>query len=538
MATDKQEDNVQTNEATQQERALKQAERAIDAAYATGRADRATITRMAQLDAAEAVALAGVAMEADEEADEAAKLAVITEGMGDPKKTKAARAKERAARKRAKAEHRAATRSAKRAYDAIKFSAPNKLGFMRVVQVIFALHIAFIIVGLIQTSRDVVTYNHTNLLDWLMIILEGLAFWFFLNRYKIARPFVIVMASIGIAVPMIYDLITGVFSPFVVVANSLFYIFLILYFSLSRRVKAVLVNDISRHKGFYDDENFVINRKGWPFIRNLIMYFIIFSVLGHWMEAGMCQFIRLGLVEGEYDPTNTMLWRDWLYPFPMEGAAVVFIALFLYPFKQWLVRKIPNRILPYVISFVANALTCSIIEFTMGLLINADLQLWDYSENFGNIMGQVCLQNALAFGVAASLIAWFLYPMLERWIARIPNDIMNIAFVVVAIFGGILWSLYIIDPPQVETGVSQSSVPEEEMRLGQLKNNIDSLEENVNRLTGADKEEMEAHVKEMREYLQQRMDEEGIKELPSYEDLVAADVTEMFGGEGVSRSAA
>ena len=77
-------------------------------------------------------------------------------------------------------------------------------------------------------------------------------------------------------------------------------------------------------------------------------------------------------------------------------------------------------------------------------------------------MGQVCLQNTLAFGVAASIITWFVYPMLERALARVPNDIMNIVFIVVAIFGGILWSLYIINPPedtmqQLDEAISNAS---------------------------------------------------------------------------------
>jgi uncharacterized membrane protein len=110
---------------------------------------------------------------------------------------------------------------------------------------------------------------------------------------------------------------------------------------------------------------------------------------------------------------------------------------------------------PYVLSFLANMLTCSCIEFSMGLIVNSNHQLWDYSNEFCNIMGQVCLQNALGFGVAASVITWFIYPLLERWIARMPEHVVNIAFVVIAIFGGILWSLYIVDPPESLTGEVQ-----------------------------------------------------------------------------------
>ena len=168
--------------------ALEDAERAIDGAYATGRVERASITQSAQLDAAEAVAMAGIAMESDAKADEAMRIAVIAERSGSRESAKAARKKEREARKKAKADHKAATKSAKRAYDAIRFSDPNKMGFMRVVQVLFALQIGVYLVWLMLTSRDHMTYDVTSIMDWIMVILEGVAFWLFINRYKIARP--------------------------------------------------------------------------------------------------------------------------------------------------------------------------------------------------------------------------------------------------------------------------------------------------------------------------------------------------------------
>ena len=431
--------------------ALDDAERAIDRAYTTGKAERAKITQMAQLDAAEAVAMAGIAMEADEAADEAMRITVIAEKSGDRERIRQARKRERELRKKAKEDHKAATRSAKRAYDAIKFSAPNKMGFMRAVQIIFAIHIVTYLVLLMVTSRDHMNYSVTSMMDWVMVILEGVAFWMFINRYKVGRPFVIAMAAVGLVVPTVYNLATGQFSLFTLSGNAIFYIFLIFYFIFSKRVKATLVNEFGKEKGDYEKEDFVVNRRGWPFVRNLIIYFIVFSILGHWMEMGMCQFIILGLVQGEYDPTNTMLWRDWLYPFPMEGAAVVVIALVLYPFFLWLKKKFTGkrRWIAYVISFFAGALLCTVIEFGMGLIVNADLQLWDYRENFCNIMGQVCLQNTMAFGVVAAVITWWVYPMLERLIARVPRDIMNIAFVVIAVFGAIVWSLYLVDLPNV-----------------------------------------------------------------------------------------
>lgn len=83
---------------------LDRAEMAIDNSFATGKAERSKITRMAQLDAAEAVAMVGVAMEADEAADEAMRITVIAEQSGDREKARAARKREREARKQANAD--------------------------------------------------------------------------------------------------------------------------------------------------------------------------------------------------------------------------------------------------------------------------------------------------------------------------------------------------------------------------------------------------------------------------------------------------
>ena len=60
--------------------------------------------------------------------------------------------------------------------------------------------------------------------------------------------------------------------------------------------------------------------------------------------------------------------------------------------------------------------------------------------------------------MAASIITWWVYPLLERRIARVPRDVMNIVFVVVAVFGAIIWSLYIINPPGVD---EQNKHPEQ-----------------------------------------------------------------------------
>lgn len=448
------------------QKGIKDAEKAVNRAFSTGKVDRAEITRSAQLDAAEAVTMAGIAMESDAEADEAAKLAIIAANIGNREKTKTARERERTARVKAKADHKAATKSAKRAYEAIKYSDPNSLGFLRVVQFLFLFHIVGTLLALILTSRDTVVYDSSNISDWILVVLEAVAFYFFVNRYKLGRPFVIGMASLSIVTNGIVQMVNGTFSILSLLFSNLYYVFLIVYFCTSDRVRATLVNDLSSDKGALDDDDFIIDRRSWPFYRNLIIYFVIFSVLGHWMEAAFCQLIRLGIVAGDFDINNTMLWRDWLYPYPMHGTAVVLIAVGLYPLFTWMKKHLSSRWKAYVVSFLLNMATCTLIEFVGGLMFNANLQNWNYSDLPFNFMGQICLQNAIGFGFASSIIAWWVYPMLERAIARVRPATMNIVCIVVAVAGGILFSLYAISPPEgIDLGQKSVEMAQEEERV-------------------------------------------------------------------------
>lgn len=425
--------------------------------------------------------MAGIAMESDEAADEAEKLSIIAANMGNREKAKEAKEKERLARDKAKADHRAATKSAKQAYDAIKFSDPTKLGFMRFVQITFLLHIIGALIGLLLTSRDTISYDMSQISNWITVVMQTVAFYFFVNRYKVGRPFTIATAIVGILLTWITKYINGTLTPVTAITSNLYEFFILFYFIFSERVKVVLVNDLSRDKGALDDEELVIDRKSWPFWRNMIIYFVVFSVLGHWMEAAYCQLIRLGLAPGEFHAENTMLWRDWFYPYPMHGTAVVLMGLILYPIFIKFKKMFNNRWLPYVASYGVNVLTVTIIELTGGLLFNAQLQNWDYSNMPFNFLGQVCLSNSLLFGVAASVIAWWVYPLLERMIMRVRPATMNIVCVVVAIAGGILFSLYAISPPEgVDLGENSVETAESKEALNTLELYADSVKVEAN----------------------------------------------------------
>ncbi|MDO4532127.1 MAG: putative ABC transporter permease [Coriobacteriia bacterium] len=431
-------------------------ERAFSAADAAAGADRAAITQSAQLDAAEAVAMVGIAMEADEEAAEAKRMAMLAERSGDKEAASAARSRERAARKKAKADHKAATKSAKAAYDAVRFSDPDGLGFLYVILVMLGCNIIFTTFLLTTYIKGSYSIGFNETLDLINVLIDGVTFWLIWKHKEFARTWVIATSLFNIVVGTAFNLATGVFSPIAQVTLSAFDIFLLVYFLTSSRVKATLVEpfNVRTLNDDLDEEESFFRPKTWEFWRNLIVYFVVFSIVGHWMEAAVCLLIKYGIVPGIYDPTS-QIWSDFLYPFPVYGIGFCVCALMFYPLKLALQRKFKKTLPALLITYVVSAFICTCIEFTLGMLTNQDLQLWDYSTMFCNFMGQVCLQNSLFFGFAATLMTWLVYPALERLFRRIPNEAGTYVLIVAVVGFALLAALYFINLPaeQVQQAV-------------------------------------------------------------------------------------
>lgn len=315
-----------------------------------------------------------------------------------------------------------------------------------VLSVIFVINIGATLCYLIFSSRDLIAYSGANLIDWLNLVFEAVLLWLIWYRFKAARTFALVFTVLNMVVGTVGHLVTGTLDIGLQLASMIPDVIIFSYFLLSKSAQAVLKEDLSFEVPERLREEPGGTRWTWPFVRNLVMYFCIFSFLGHWMEMGFCLAIKAGLVGGEYDPSNTMLWRDWFYPFPMHGMAVVLIAVALHPLWRTLVNR-TNLVVGSLISFVLNGLACGTIEFVCGLMWNAELQNWDYRPMPFNIMGQVCLQNVVGFAFAASIIAWVVYPRLERALGKLPNNVMNISFVVVLMAFLVAQTLYLVAPP-------------------------------------------------------------------------------------------
>ncbi len=310
---------------------------------------------------------------------------------------------------------------------------------IRIIEFYFlSVMIAVLGYGLVSNPAHFI-YDISMLRVGAVMIAAARSVWLIERRSTGTRLFVVLSMS-GVIVLSILDVIFGgefekiaaVLSLPLVIAGGILYFggsfFILGYFAFSPKVKRIFVVPPSTNPQPTSnaDEDIYEKPFTWPWFRNLGIYYCAFSIMGHWAEIGFCWLIVLGVVMGDYDFTHAQLWDWWLCPYPAEGLAVVLIAVLLAPFKEWLLKKFKGNVaLALVISFLVNMLVCASIDFTTGITANANYELWDYRDLPFNFMGQIVLQNTLVYSVAATFIVWVLYPIMAKWLHRMPPRYAN-----------------------------------------------------------------------------------------------------------------
>ncbi len=342
----------------------------------------------------------------------------------------------------------------------IEQTARPKFGFVvRLIEVYFILVMATILGYALLMPAGSFSYDITLLRIMAVMVAAARSVWLIETRSSSTRKFVVFSMTIVIILSVLdmafggeYERIAALVSWPVLIAGGVLYFggsaAIIAFFAFSPHAKAVFVEHGDSPTQPTHDPNEPIYEKPftWPWVRNLILYYCVFSIMGHWAEIGFCWLIVLGVVMGDYDFTHAQLWDWWLCPYPAEGIAVVLIALLLFPFKEWVLKKTGGRVwLTLIISFLVNMLVCATIDFTTGITANANFQLWDYRDLPFNFMGQIVLQNTLVYSIAATFIVWVVYPLMAKWLHRMPPRYANGLFIGFVAFYVFLEVLYYVN---------------------------------------------------------------------------------------------
>lgn len=78
-----------------------------------------------------------------------------------------------------------------------------------------------------------------------------------------------------------------------------------------------------------------------------------------------------------------------------------------------LIGQLDRLRLAWPVKMVCGAGIITCVEFLTGLLVNRNYQVWDYRDQPGNLMGQICPRFMLLW-ILLSLLAMVLY----RWVSK------------------------------------------------------------------------------------------------------------------------
>lgn len=131
-------------------------------------------------------------------------------------------------------------------------------------------------------------------------------------------------------------------------------------------------------------------------MRELFLYFSLYSFLGWCMETAFCSIRQHKLVS-----------RGFLYGpvCPIYGAGVVLMITFFTPLKG----SIP-------LFYVSAVVVMSSWEYFVSWLleVTTHMKYWDYSNQKFNLNGRVCLRISLTWGVLSYLVIFWIHPPVER----------------------------------------------------------------------------------------------------------------------------
>lgn len=139
-------------------------------------------------------------------------------------------------------------------------------------------------------------------------------------------------------------------------------------------------------------------------ILRLLLYFIIYSFFGWVLESIFKSILQRKLVNSGflYGPLC-----------PIYGFGAIIMLLFLNTFKDNI-----------ILLFIAGFFVLSVWEYIVGVILEKkfNTKYWDYSENFLNIKGRVCLMNSVFWGILGVLFTIYIHPFIERYILFLNQE--------------------------------------------------------------------------------------------------------------------
>lgn len=152
-----------------------------------------------------------------------------------------------------------------------------------------------------------------------------------------------------------------------------------------------------------------------PGLTDLIVYFCVFSIIGHLIEF---PYVMIGDYFFHVIPEDFGVWGYPFEPFFVYGVVVCFIIVFIVPIYKWLKTAFKHRISAVVMLYIISVVVSLVFETGMGLIFNQPVNgvypMWDNSQMPGNILGQGWIVNDLLYGFVAVFFIAIIYPLIQN----------------------------------------------------------------------------------------------------------------------------
>ena len=168
-------------------------------------------------------------------------------------------------------------------------------------------------------------------------------------------------------------------------------------------------------------------------LTSLILIFVFFSFFG-WAWEVILHFVQTGNWVN-----RGVLHGPWL---PIYGSGGILMLLFLKRLRQ-----------KPILHFLGTIVLCGFVEYWTGYACEKFLgrRYWSYDGYFLNLDGRICAEGLLAFGIGGILMVYFLAPLVDDLIRRMPMKVtIPLCVVLAGLFIGD--SVYSSKHPNTNTG--------------------------------------------------------------------------------------
>lgn len=144
-------------------------------------------------------------------------------------------------------------------------------------------------------------------------------------------------------------------------------------------------------------------------------YFIIFSILGHFLESFF------------YASGDSGIFLS--YWTPIYGIGTVIILLI----NKWINKFNISKVLKVLYLFLFSSIFLSTIEALGGYLIKwiFNVELWNYTNYRFNIGRYTALEMALIWGLSSILLIYFIKPINDKIVKHIPKIV---TYIIIGLF--------------------------------------------------------------------------------------------------------